>query len=81
MTKDSTFEVQKLELPPKGKTGRGPVYPYKDMEIGDSFFVPGKKHSQLSSMAQYAKLRHGIILSMRQDEVDGVKGIRMYRVA
>jgi len=75
------FTVQKVALPPRAKSGREAVYPYQDMEIGDSFFVPNKKHSQLSSMTYYAKTRHGVTLSMRKDVVDGVKGIRLFRIA
>lgn len=30
-----------IPLPPRVKTGRATKYPWKDMEVGDSFFVPG----------------------------------------
>lgn len=63
---------------PKKITGRKLIYPYRDMDIGDSFFVPGKRHGSLSGMMGYAKTQ-GIILTARIDTVNGVKGLRVYR--
>ena len=75
-----SFDIKKggKDLPPRSTGGRLHTYPYMQLEVGDSFFVPGKNHQQLSGVAANAK-KYGIHLVMRRDEVDGVRGIRMYR--
>ena len=40
------FDIEsKIPIPAKG-TGRGPIYPFHDMKVGDSFFVPDPPDGQ-----------------------------------
>ena len=84
----SEFEIETgLEIPPKTRTAK---YPWKDMEIGDSFFVPqdgrGRKPlvSNLCACAKgYARrLGAGIDFSVRSVKEDGRgEGVRVWRTA
>jgi hypothetical protein len=38
--------------------GRNNIYPWSEMEIGESFFVPGAKQKSLSSIARNWAVRH-----------------------
>lgn len=52
------------------------VYPFKAMEVGDSFFVPNPKKS-IRAMASIAGTRHGRKFLVRS--IEG--GVRVWRVA
>ena len=75
------YAIEK-NVPVAASTQGGIVYPFRDMEPGDSFLVPteraGGNHMNTPRRAatQYAK-RHGIKLVTRK--VDG--GLRIWRVA
>lgn len=64
--------------PPPRKGGRPFKFPYMELGIGDSFFVPGRTHRHMTGIVSNAR-RRGIKLIMRMDEVDGEKGIRIFR--
>lgn len=64
-----------IELPPNSG-GRPRKYPWRDMEIGDSFFIPQKRYSGLFTGARNA----GIKIRTRQMNENGVDGIRVWRV-
>lgn len=75
------YKIEKnLPIPPSG-TGR-PKYPLRDMEVGDSFFVPVplintlKFRNRLSSALTYFGKRHSVQFITRS--VDD--GIRVWRV-
>jgi hypothetical protein len=59
------------------RTGFKATYPFAEMEVGDSFFVPGKKSSQLGNFCSYQRLKTGRKFTVRQ--VDG--GCRIWRTA
>ena len=49
------IEIDKgIPIPPKmGGSGKKPIFPWRDMEVGDSFFVAGKKRfSGTATMGQ-----------------------------
>lgn len=50
--------------------------PYKDMEVGDSFFVPGMTAKKVGSNLAYAKEKTGFQFTSRT--VDG--GVRVWRI-
>jgi hypothetical protein len=81
MTKPKTaFAIDKhVPLPPKGGR-RGSKYPFRAMEVGDSFFVPagGATQSSLRSMAHGFTKRTSARYAFRN--VDG-GGFRVWRVA
>ena len=63
--------------PPKTKVSK---YPWPDMEVGDSFFLPGIKTADFSGAAHSAGLRTGKKFSLRSVTEDGVEGARCWRV-
>jgi len=55
-------------------------YPVREMEVGDSFFVPSRdKIRSLRSMATRWGVLLGIKLSVRGVVEDGVEGVRVWR--
>jgi hypothetical protein len=66
-------------IPIESKVGRGAAarYPFAQMEVGDSFFVPGKRSGQLSNHCSYQRLKTGRRFTIRK--VDG--GVRVWRIA
>ena len=75
----SEFKIDKGVPMPKlrGGPGRNPIYPLGDMEVGDSFLVPGEKRSSLRSAIQMYGKRYGKRFSLRT--VDG--GQRVWRLS
>lgn len=57
-------------------TGNGP-YPLKDMEIGDSFFVPNKSHNSISG---YTSSHRPKKFTVMKCEENGIKGLRVWRI-
>jgi hypothetical protein len=85
----SKFTIQKaIPIPAKVMpTGNGESkYPFKDMEIGDSFFIPGKAAGDMSSTLRVAHQTTGFDFTARTvkevDEETGneVAGCRIWRV-
>ena len=79
----TTFKIEKrIPIPTPKKTGYG-SYPFADMKVGDSFFVPSsdtfrETRLRVASAASYYGLRHpGIKFSLRKTD----DGIRVWRVA
>ena len=64
--------------PKKAKVSK---YPWPDMEVGDSFFLPGMNVAAFSGSAHTAGRRTGKKFSLRTLTEDGVKGVRCWRVA
>lgn len=53
------------------------IYPYRDMEIGDSFFVPNGKLNTINTANHRAGKRLGWKFSARKQD----SGIRVWRTA
>jgi hypothetical protein len=71
------FKVEHgVPMPPE-KRGRASSYPWLEMEVGDSFFVPDGKLQTLRGRAAYAGARHHRKFACRP--VEG--GIRVWRMA
>ena len=65
-----------MPIPADGR--RRPIYPFDAMTVGDSFFVPNKKPTDISGAVHYAQRKHpGWRFARRA--VDG--GVRVWRVA
>lgn len=58
------------------RLGRNALYPWQDMKVGDSFFVPGYTTKTFGRTAA-AGVRYGMTFSVRTQ--DG--GVRVWRVA
>lgn len=58
-----------------GKVGRMAVYPWKQLEVGDSFFVPNKTPRMLGAAGMAIRFE----IKVKTRAVDG--GCRVWRVA
>lgn len=70
------FEIEKNIPIPNPEVGRNRLYPFDDLEIGDSFFVPNKTRHDFSGPLHQASQRTKFKFSVRS--VDG--GVRIWRV-
>lgn len=67
------FKIESgIPIPSKSGDSR---YPFREMKVGDSFFVPGKKAANLAGCLGYYRTRYKITLVTRT--VDG--GVRVWR--
>ena len=57
----------------------GGKYPWREMQPGDSFFVPGGKGSQ-KGIYHTGKTAAGIKVTTRTVVENGVKGFRVWRI-
>jgi hypothetical protein len=75
----SIFNITKNVPLPKRKrlAGRQTIYPFKDMDVHDSFFVPNKKF--FTSYRNYEKKNPKTKFCVRHVTENGVKGIRVWR--
>lgn len=79
--KDMTFKIEKGHPMPEFKSGAQNKYPWAQMEVGDSFFVPGSTAQKMRSAASHQAKRHPPKRYIcRKEVVDGVQGVRVWRV-
>lgn len=71
---NSEFKIEK-NVPIPADRRKKSKYPWKEMEIGDSFFVPGKGTHEFRAVPG-AQKRYGMKFTMRA--VEG--GVRVWRV-
>jgi hypothetical protein len=70
----SNFVIEKgVPLPGRG---RSPIYPFEQMEVGDSFAVPEDKRHVVGPAAAWFGKRHGRKYSVRKT----TGGFRVWRV-
>lgn len=67
-----------VPIPPHGNAG-SKKYPILSMEVGDSFFAPGKKPTANMAMSK-ARKTLGYRFSQRAVVENGVAGVRVWRV-
>lgn len=73
--KNGKIEIETgVPLPHKGRWRA--LYPWRDMIIGDSFFVPGKTPKTMTGSAAHARKQLGFKFTLRS--VDG--GVRVWRI-
>jgi hypothetical protein len=71
------IEVEKgVAIPNVQRRGTTPKYPWRTLEVGDSFFAPGTKASSMYRGAAAQRLATGFTFMCRV--VDG--GVRVWRV-
>lgn len=77
----ATFTIQKgIPIPPPGQWGRAiKAFPFLKMEVGDSFWAPGKIHKLNSHNAILARDK-GMEFVSRHEQRDGIDGFRMWRI-
>lgn len=76
-----TIEIEKgVPIPPQVRVGRKATYPFREMQLGDSFFVPGKTTTQFSAHRVSSLKKLGLEFVSRTVVEDGVEGCRVWRV-
>ena len=84
----SGFKIEK-NIPMPVTSGRGPTvdYPFLNMEVGDSIFVPGIDAKKASGQIGFWKKNHGMNFAIRamqgevvndDGEVETVDGVRIW---
>jgi len=77
----SGFELFKIDkdipIPVASRTCR---YPIADLAVGDSFFVPGRTPHAVQSVVVYWQRKLGTRYLTRSVEIDGARGVRIWRV-
>lgn len=64
-----------------GRKGSKEKYPWSQMEIGDSFFVPSKSKNTLRSSRVHAnKAGKGVFKSSELDDETQGPGVRVWRI-
>lgn len=58
----------------------GWIYPFMGMDIGDSFFIPTMKSSEIIYSAMEAGKEYGIKVKAYAAMKDGIMGVRVWRV-
>jgi hypothetical protein len=69
-----------IPIPPRGDGSRE-TYPFSKMAVGDSFFAPGATTQKLAGSFSTQRRRYGRKFSVRTLTENGVKGVRVWRVA
>ena len=69
-----------IPVPPPSNPGRPSLYPFKAMQVGDSFFAPTIRHS-IRRNAYNHGVRLGTQYTTRFVTEKGVKGTRVWRIA
>ena len=79
ISKPSGFSIEKGVPIPESRGGGRPKYPFREMGIGDSFFVAGKSTAKFNAVTQHHKKHHGLKFAIRTVTENGVKGVRVWR--
>lgn len=67
-----------IPIPTERTHSTAKKYPFGDMEVGDSFLVPGKKKvSQMGSTIPNARARYGFEFTSKLEE----GGLRIWRIS
>lgn len=74
------YKIEQVGPPKRAATGRPRKYPFDDMSVGDSFFVPRMKAGHISGSMKLAAMRLGYSFCTRTESVNEVRGIRVYRI-
>lgn len=77
----SEIKIDKgVPLPEPSKRGPKHVYPWEKLQVGDSFFVPGKKTNTFGGQLTRFKKSAGIKCVIRTVTENNVKGVRIWRI-
>lgn len=68
------YEIEKgIKLPPSTRR-RTSKYPWDQMKVGDSFFVPGKPKGLYTAASN-----HGVKIAVRPEKKGNQEGVRVWR--
>jgi hypothetical protein len=70
------FRIERGVPIPARRNPRGSMYPFAEMEIGDSFFVPDGTTKTISAAAQYFTKNLGRRFTVRTID----SGVRVWRI-
>ena len=75
---ETNFKIEKgVPIPPRRQSGGAPMkYPWKDLQIGDSFFVPKQTVHPFSGQANTTGKRFNMKFTLRAEN----GGVRVWRV-
>jgi hypothetical protein len=73
------YEIEKEKTMRRAAHGRRPIYPWSELAVGDSFFIPHMTQTGLSGSVANAQRRFGIKINTRVEVKDGTRGVRVYR--
>jgi len=69
-----------IPIPPRPRRGRGPAYPWGEMNVGASFFVPLARGKFSAHYARMKASPGNGTYEIRRVVEDGVRGVRVWRV-
>lgn len=69
-----------IPLPGNINRGRKGRYPWRQMQPGDSFFVPGKSSNTLAACSRHLRSKTGMDFTGRKVVENGVVGTRVWRL-
>lgn len=75
------IEVQSGVPIPAKKGGRPPRYPWRDLAVGDSFFIPAALRPVVASASRNNARRNGGRFRVLTMVENGIKGVRVWRIA
>lgn len=75
-----TIKIDKDVPMPANAGSKSHVYPFQNMEVGDSFFAAGKTGDQLTNAAAHYRKRNSWGFSCRNTVENEVKGARIWRI-
>lgn len=75
-----SFKIDKSVPMPTDTRGRKVAYPWADMEVGDSIFVPEDRIAATGKSAYVWGQQNGKRFSRRKRVENGVKGARFWRI-
>lgn len=77
-----TYKIDTDIPTPKGSANGTRRYPFADMPVGGSFFVPGAHTSQLTSAARHYRPKKFTARAVTETDENGneVRGIRVWRI-
>lgn len=61
--------------------GKPNTYPIRELEVGDSFFAPGKIRTGMTGTMRLIRLETGRTFTTRSVTEDGIAGIRVWRLS
>lgn len=76
----SEIKIDKGVPLPEPKRGRKGTYPWDELQVGDSFFVPGKTCNTFGGFLTRLKKAGGIECVIRSVTENDIKGVRIWRI-
>jgi hypothetical protein len=72
------ISIDRVPLPDNAgrHNGRGPRWPWRNLAIGEGFFLPGKK----TMSTKYWQVQTGFKFTTRHVEENGKEGVRIWRL-